>query len=203
MTTTATRSPAPPRAPGTRRRSRPLLIGAFCVVLGAVVGWLVLTRVAGGVPVVATVRAVPFGTTIAAADLREVTLPAGSTLRAVGWDQRQTVIGLLTTTDLVADQLLSPEAVGVARGPRAGTAVLGMPVGPGRLPAAGLTARDEVLVLRPDAPDVPVRATVLGVGDPDAAGRRTVDLLVPESAIGAVAAAASDERTLLVLVAGR
>jgi hypothetical protein len=36
---------------------------------------------------------VPFGATITAEDLREVTIPAGSTLRTVGWADRQILIG--------------------------------------------------------------------------------------------------------------
>ncbi len=45
-----------------------------------------------------------------------------------------------------------------------------------------------------------LRATVLAIGDPDAAGRRTVDLIVPDTAVDEVAAAAANDNTLLVLV---
>lgn len=195
-------APAPAQ-PTRRRTSRVFLVGALLALVGGVLGWLAYTGAARGEPVAALARAVPFGTTITAQDLREVTIPAGSTLRAVGWADRQNVIGLVATTDLPADQLLSPDATAPARLPSTGDAIVGLPVGSGRLPAAGLAPRDRVAVLRPDSPGVPVRATVLGVGDPDASGRRTVDLLVPETAVEALAAAASDDRTLLVLVAGR
>lgn len=195
-------SPVLPQ-PNRRRTSRLLVIGTLLALLGGVLGWLAYAGASRGEPVTALARAVPFGATITAEDLREVTIPAGSTLRSVGWADRQNVIGLVARTDLPADQLLSPDVTSPARLPGTGDAIVGLPVGAGRLPAAGLAPRDQVVVLRPDAPGVPVRATVLGVGDPDPSGRRTVDLLVPESAIEALGTAASDDRTLLVLVAGR
>lgn len=204
---TSTLFAAPPDTPTPphprRRTSRRLLVGTLLALLGGVLGWLAYTAAARGEPVAALARAVPFGATITEQDLREVTIPAGSTLRTVGWADRQRVIGLVATTDLPADQLLSPDATGPTRLPGNGDAIVGLPVAGGRLPAAGLAPRDRVAVLRPDVPGIPVRATVLGVGSLDTSGRRTVDLLVPESAIAALGAAASDDRTLLVLVAGR
>lgn len=199
---TAEATPPQRRIPN-RRASHTLLLGALLSLVGAVLGWFAYTQAARGVEVVALARAVQFGATIATGDLREATLPTGSTLRTISWDDRQTVVGLVATTDLPADQLLSPDAVGQTHLPSAGEAVVGLPIIAGRLPASGLAPRDQVLVVRPATPEASVRATVLNVGSPDAAGHRTVDLLFPESAIDAVAAAAGDETTLLVLVAAR
>jgi SAF domain len=185
-----------------RRASRTLVVGVLLGVLGAAGAWYAYSQATAGRTVVAMARAVPFGTAVAADDLRSVDVPTASTLRTVPWEGRQNVIGRIAATDLFADQVLSPDAVGDGRLPHHGEAIIGMPVAAGHLPAGGLAARDVVLVLPLDDAGTQVRATVLDVGTADTAGHRTVDLVVPEVSIAALSRAAGNDKTILVLVSG-
>ena len=118
------------------------------------------------------------------------------------------MVGQVATTDLAPDALVAPDAVGAARLPARGEAIVGLPIGAGRLPVSGLLPRDVVEIVQPataqtgptaQTGSTGLRATVLAIGDPDAAGRRTVDLIVPDTAVDDVAAAAGNDNTLLVL----
>ena len=156
--------------------------------------------------VVATARPIAYGATITEADLRPVEIPTGSTLRVTAWSDLGTIVGHVATTDLAPDALVAPDAVGAARLPARGEAIVGLPIAAGRLPVSGLLPRDVVEIVDPTATQTGLtgltglRATVLAIGDPDAAGRRTVDLIVPDTAVDEVAAAAGNDNTLLVLV---
>jgi SAF domain len=203
-----TRTMSPPATelgapqPSRRRGSRLMMLGVLLAVIGGGLGWFAYTQATAGITVVAVARRVPYGATVAEADLRAVTVPAASTLRTVAWADHGAVVGRIAATDLLPDTILSPDAVGTGRLPRPGEAIVGVAVGPGHLPASGLAVHDTVLVVRADATVGPLRASVLAVGDPDTSGRRTVDLVVPESAAEALARAGGDDRTALVLVAG-
>ena len=139
--------------------------------------------------------------------MQPVEIPAGSTLRVTAWSDLQAVVGQVATTDLPPGALVPPDAVGAARRPARGEAIVGLPIGAGRLPVSGLLPRDVVEIVQPataqtvQTGSTGLRATVLAIGDPDAAGRRTVDLIVPDTAVDDVAAAAGNDNTLLVLVA--
>ncbi|WP_219414188.1 SAF domain-containing protein [Pseudonocardia nigra] len=172
-------------------------------VAGALLGWFVYQQANDRYPVIALARAVPFGQPIELADLREASLPRGTDLSTMPWAEVDRVIGRLAATDLYAGQPLPPDAVRHAPIPEAGQAVIGIPVAPGQLPATPLEPHDEVLVIRSDDASSTVRATVLRVGDSDTSGRRTIDLLVQEGLVTSLAHAATDDRTLLVLVARR
>ena len=199
-TTTVERQSTPAVRTLTRHRSRMTMVGVLLAVVGGLAAWFAYTQATRGEEVVATARHIAYGATITEDALRPVEIPAGSTLRTTRWAERSAVVGRIAATDLAPDTLLPPDAAVAARLPGRGEAIVGLPVGPGRLPVSGLTPRDVVEVVVPTAPDTGVHATVLAVGDPDAAGRRTVDLIVPVTAIDVVAAAAGNDNTLLVLV---
>lgn len=195
---------APVSAPVRRRRSsRLLLVGVVLAVLGAL-GGVVLYQVSGQrEPVVVMATTVPFGQVVERADVREVPLAAEAGLVTVPWGDVDSVIGRVAATDLLAGQAITPESVVVAGPPAIGDAVVGVSLGPGRLPVTPLSVRDQVLVVAVGDPRVPTRATVLRVGEPDAAGKRTVDVLVDESAAVELARVSADDRAVLVHVAGR
>ena len=196
-------------APGFfgRRRSRMTMFGVLLAIVGGLVAWFAYAQATQGVEVVATARHIAYGARITEADVRPVEIPAGSTLRVTAWSDLQTVVGQVATSDLPPGALVPPDAVGAARLPARGEAIVGLPIGAGRLPVSGLLPRDVVQIVQPataqtvQAGSTGLRATVLAIGDPDAAGRRTVDLIVPDTAVDEVAAAAGSENTLLVLVA--
>ena len=183
-----------------RRRPRTTMVGVLLAVVGGLAAWFAYTQATQGEEVVATARHVAFGATIAEDDLRAVEIPTGSTLRTTPWAERGTLVGRVAATDLAPDSLLPPNATEAARLPGRGEAIVGLPVGSGRLPVSGLLPRDVVEIVLPTAAGRGVRATVLAVGDADASGRRTVDLIVPVTAVDDVAAAAGNDNTLLVLV---
>jgi hypothetical protein len=196
--------PAVLAAPRLRRRpSRLLLVGVLLGALGMLAGWVAYQQATDRTPVVAVAREVAFGQEITAADVRQVSIPGGTELRTIPWDDVDSVVGRRAATDLYPGQTVPPDAVRGGAIPAVGDAVIGMPVGPGQLPATPLTVRDEVLVIRADDAAAAVRATVLQVGAADSSGRRTVDLLVPEGQVAGLAQAATDDRALLVLVARR
>jgi hypothetical protein len=189
--------------PSRRRSSRLLVVAVLLGVTGMLLGWFVYQQATDRTPVVAVARPVSFGQEITAADVREALLPSGTDVSTIAWADLDAVVGRLAATDLFAGQVLPREAVRSELIPGRGEAVVGMPVGPGQLPATPLRPRDEVLVIRSDDAASTVRATVLQVGSPDSSGRRTIDVLVQEGQVPSLARAATDDQTLLVLVARR
>ena len=204
--TTTDRSPVSPVRTLARHRSRMTMVGVLMGIVGGLAVWFAYSQATQGQQVVATAHPIAYGATITEADLRPVEIPTGSTLRVTAWSDLAAIVGHVATTDLAADALVAPEAVGAARLPARGTAIVGFPVAAGRLPVSGLLPRDVVEIVNPTATQTGLngrsglRATVVAVGDPDAAGRRTVDLVVPDTAVEEVAAAVSNDTTLLVLV---
>ena len=179
------------------------MVGVLLAIVGGLVAWFAYSQATQGRQVVATARPIAYGATITEEDLRSVEIPTGSTLRVTAWSDLGAIVGHVATTDLAPDALVAPDAVGAARLPGRGEAIVGFPVAAGRLPVSGLLPRDVVKIVDPAATRnglAGLRATVLSVGDPDAAGRRTVDLVVPDTAVEEVAAAAGNDNTLLVLV---
>lgn len=208
MTTTTPRQAAakPPAVSARIRRRRPsrlLLIGVVLAVVGALAGVMIYRQADNRVAVVAVAKAIPFGQTINRDDVHEVLLPVDTGLATVPWSEVTSVVGRIAATDLLAGQAITPDAVTSARPPNAGNAVVGIAVGPGRVPVTPLLPRDEVLVVGIADTGAPLRGTVLRAGEPDSAGRRTVDLLVAESSAAELARASASEHAAIVLVSRR
>ena len=192
------------QVPRRRRRSRLVLVGVLLAILGAVGGVLTVGQVSRRVAVVAVARPVAFGQTVSALDLRSVLLPLDTELATVAWDRSGGLVGQVAATDLLPGQILTPDAVTTARPPAPGSAVVGVALEPGRLPATPLLARDRVLVVDAGATAGAGTDAVVLRADPGGAGAATVvDLLVADVDAPAVARLAAAGRVVVVLVSGR
>lgn len=192
--------------PGRSRRrgpSRRLLIGIVLAVVGALAVVVVYRQADNRVAVVAVARPVPFGQTVTRADLREAQLPVDSGLATVPWSAVDSVVGRTALTDLLVGQSVTPDGVGTTPQPEAGYAVVGIAVGPGRAPVRPFEVRDEVMIVGVADSAAPKRGTVVRVGPADPAGKRTVDLLVPEAVAADLARSSAGEHAALVLVSRR
>jgi hypothetical protein len=201
---------APPRRNGApvkpvirrRRSSRLVLVAVVLAILGGLAGVLAYREATGRVSVVAVARPVAFGQVIELADLRELQLPADTGLATLPWDQVDVIAGRRAATDLPVDTVVPPQAVTDQRPPQRGEAVVGLSLPPGRAPMTSLEVRDQVQVITPAVP-APIRATVLQAGVVDDAGRMAFDLLVADGSAADLAKAATNDQTVLVLVADR
>ncbi|MFC4945826.1 SAF domain-containing protein [Pseudonocardia sp. GCM10023141] len=185
------------------RRPRLLLFGLVLAVLGALAGVLIVRQTNSREEIIMVTREVPFGQVIAREDLTTASLPQGTGLATIAFADVDTVIGRSAATDLLVGQPLSPAAVAAAAPPSAGFAVVGIAVANGRAPVTPLNPRDQVLVVGTGEGAAPIAATVLRAGDPDAAGKRVVDLLVAEGVAVDLVRAAADDHAALVLTARR
>ena len=130
-----------------RRSSRLVLVGVVLGVVGALAGLLTYREAGRRIEVIAIARTVPFGQALVVEDLRAATLPTDSGLAAMPWTAVDGVVGRTAGTDLLPGQILTAAAVVNAAPPAAGEALIGVAVKPGQLPGAGLSPRDEVLVV--------------------------------------------------------
>ena len=213
--------PAPPgilpagRLPAVRRRRRPavVVLAVLLVGLGALVNAAALGQ-RGRVGVLAVARPVSVGQQITDADLRVVQLSPDAGLSPVPADQQASVVGRYAAVGLQPGTLLTATAVIDHRAPAAGQALLAVAAKSGLVPARGLTAGDQVLLV-PVAGDQagsqtpgsaapsPVQAVVADVGQPDPNAMWTVDVAVEAAdAPGLADAAAAGRLAILLLPAG-
>lgn len=182
-----------------RRSSRLLLLAVILAVLGALAGAYAYTAATGRVGVVTLGRALPVGATVALTDLREVRLPGDTGLSTIAWEEVGTVIGRVTTTELSAGQIVTPDSVTAVQVPASGEAVVGISVEDGRAPVSEMSPGDQVLVItgagRPSR-----RASVVSAGPPDVSGRRGIDVLIRQADAEELALAAIEDRVAIVLV---
>ena len=193
------------QVPRRRRRSRLVLVGVLLAILGAVGGVLTVGQVSRRVAVVAVARPVAFGQTVSALDLRSVLLPLDTELATVAWDRSGGLVGQVAATDLLPGQILTPDAVTTARPPAPGSAVVGVALEPGRLPATPLLARDRVLVVDAGATAGAGTDAVVLRADPGGAGaaRRWWTCWSPTSTPRRSRGWPRPGRVVVVLVSGR
>lgn len=155
-TTAATRSAAsrrrgvtpPPGQPlRTRPRRRGMVAGGVLLVLvcGVLAGVLYL-KAGGKVSVIVTARPVPAGQVIDRADLTTAQIAADS-IPAYAGAHMSEVVGKTTAVGVVTGEIVSPAMLTVGSGLPAGSAVVGVAVKPGQLPASGLNPGDVVMVV--------------------------------------------------------
>jgi len=186
---------------------------AALVLLGGVLLLYAVPVYAGRSPVLVVARDVKAGATLTAADLTTADVSVGEQLAVV--HPQDGVVGKTALADLPAGSLLSPRLVGEASAVTGGQVLVPVRAKLGQRPQQGLSFGAQVLAVPagedPSSPGgqalaalAPVRATVVSVGEPDAAtGDVVVDVRVPDKdAVGLARAAATGSVTLLVLPAG-
>ena len=139
--TTSSVGPRPTEVPGTGPRSGPgrrsvphLLLGVLLVcscTAGAVVWSL---NVGERRAALALARSVTVGQTLAAADLREVSVAVDGDVDAIPASEASSVVGRLVAADLPAGVLLSHRLLGAAPAPAVGRAVAAIALQPGQAP---------------------------------------------------------------------
>jgi hypothetical protein len=175
-------------APGRRRSSRHMLLGAVLVLAFSLIFYVTALRTDPRTAVLALARAVPAGHALTDADLMVARIVPDSALAIVPATQRVQVIGRTTTMPLAAYSLLSPQELGPGAWPPAGSSVIAVAVKAGRMPTGvNAGAQVTVLVLPPasstgNAPStatpLPTRATVVSLAGPDPTGASVVSLLL-------------------------
>lgn len=193
------------------KRSAPMaLVGAAAVVLGAILFLALYTSVDRRQSVLAMVRPVAAGEVITAADLREVRVSSSDGVATMAASQQANVVGKTAAVGLVPGALLAPAQLGTASTLAAGQAVVGVAIKPGQAPAS-LRAGSRVEVVdtvRANSGDQPrpvvlsTTAVVSSVGRSDTSPNATtvVSLTLPAGEAPAVAAAALDGRSSLVVL---
>lgn len=196
----------PPVAGGTgRRRVRvPLVLGGVLIVLiGAVAGARVASRVDDRVSVLAMARAVKAGQVIADADLVSAQVNVDAAVTTMPAADKAQVLGRTAAMPLAKGTLLGASQVGAPAWPAAGEALAAVAVKAGRAPA-GLSAGMRVTVFivasaqpgtagtQPDA-TVQADATVESVQQAtDSSGGLLVTVLTQTQAAQRIAAAPGD-----------
>ncbi|VVJ22720.1 Uncharacterised protein [Amycolatopsis camponoti] len=166
-----------PAAPTSGRgpRKKPHLVAGLLLVVfctGGTVWWTTSTQ--DRTPTLAVARPVTVGHVLTSADLRIVDVAAAPGLALVPAEDAATVLGRPMATALGPGALLTPDAVGAARLPAPGRAIVAVGVKPGQFPP-NLTAGDPISVIVTAAATQPTatvvapvvgatwRATVVGV----------------------------------------
>jgi hypothetical protein len=182
------------------------------VGLGALAAYS-YSRAGQKTPVVVVVKDVPAGHPIARDDLSTVNVAGGVT--AIGGSHLDSVVGKVATVELLPNTLLQRSMVTDASPLPASSAMVGVQLKPGQMPATGLSDGAHVQVLQlpnknptAPAPGTSQNATVLvddatvfaTAGDPSQTGGTLVTLVVPKAASGSIAAASSAGLVALVQV---
>jgi hypothetical protein len=125
---------APPPIPG-RRNPKWIALGVVALCLGALLSYVIYSRVADQTSVVAVVTTVHRGQTVTAADLTSVRLSGGVEVGVVPASQLHDLVGRRAVYDLVGGSLLPVGAVADVVVPRTGHAVVGVRLVSGRAPS--------------------------------------------------------------------
>lgn len=204
--------PSPGDAPTPVRRRRPVLVvAAVLLLLLAGLTFASALQRAGATTLVWSLGTdVARGEPVTAAQLQAVEVPADATATLLRTDavSVEGLAGQVWAADLVAGQLLSAALLVDTLDVPIGSALVGVALERGSLPANGVAAGDRVLVIdtrsEVDAGGrlLVDRATVEAVAAPvdDFDSAVVVTLLVPEELAPLVAAAAADVAVALVVV---
>jgi Flp pilus assembly protein CpaB len=194
----------------TRARRPGLIAAAVLLIVGfALTGGLLVSNAAGKTEVLVAAGPVPAGHVVTAGDLRAVSVAGG--VRAIPAADLSTVVGRTAAVALVGGQLLNRDMLTEAAVPGAGQAMVGLALGPGRLPADGLAPGDRVQAIAVpnaaaagaslDAPRVLAIGEVFAVrADAASGGDTLITLLVPTDAAGRLAAHGASDQVSLIKV---
>lgn len=126
-------TPPPPRIPG-RRNPKWIALGVVALCLGALLSYAVYARVATETSVVTMTHTVFRGEVIGENDLGRVVIQGDSFPQAIPAADLPTLIGKRAAFDLPEGSVVPAGSVTDADLPRAGQAVVGLQLAPGRAP---------------------------------------------------------------------
>lgn len=170
--------PAPPRIPG-RRNPKWIALGVLALCLGALLSYVVYSRVAAETPVVIMAHTLYRGETVEASDLAVTRLSGETVAKSVPASQLRTLVGRTAVFDLPEGTILTPGTIAEVAIPAEGHAVVGIKLATGRAPAALLTPGSRIrLVALPGASAADSEAT-------DNLGGKTYQATVIDQAPGA------------------
>jgi hypothetical protein len=170
--------PAPPRIPG-RRNPKWIALGVLALCLGALLSYVVYSRVAAEKPVVIMAHTLYRGETVEASDLAVTRLSGETVAKSVPASQLRTLVGQTAVFDLPEGTIITPGVIAEVAMPAEGHAVVGIKLATGRAPAALLTPGSRVrLVALPAAAAADSEAT-------DNLGGKTYQATVIDQAPGA------------------
>jgi hypothetical protein len=202
-----TRQPPPAR----RRRMLVVIICIVAVLAAGGGGYLSGRLTAPGPPaltrILVTDAALPQGARLSAADLITITVRRGISTPpgSLGPAAEPSLLGLATTTALPSETVLTRSLLAPAASvPLAASALVGLALKPGQLPAGGLAEGEQVLiVLVPSSSNAPasplVTSTVWDVQGSAAAGMVTATVIVPASIATRLAGYATRGEVALVV----
>jgi len=208
------RAVAPGQLRGLPRRRRPGMIALAGVLIGAgiLASAALYERADHQVPVLLVTAPVPAGTVITSADVGTTTVASGPGVQVIPARQLSQVVGLVAATSLRPGTLLAPSELTSKLSPAPGQELVPVAVKPSVLPASGLAAGDQVLVVATPAAagssgagaapalNHPVAAVVQAVNAvTNQDGFDVVDLLVASGSGPAVAEQASTGQVALVV----
>ncbi len=133
---------ATPAAPAVRGRRNPkwMALGVVALCLGALLSYVIYSRVADETAVVVVVHTVHRGDTVKAVDLSTVNLTSAAGVEMVPGSQLRQLVGQKAVYDLVGGSLLPVGAVANVVEPQTGRAVVGIRLVSGRAPSGLLPA---------------------------------------------------------------
>jgi hypothetical protein len=158
--------PVAPRIPG-RRNPKWIALGLVALCLGALLSFVIYSRVVHQSAVIAVTHTVHRGSTVRASDLTTVTVGGQPGVRMVPASELQLLIGRQAVYDLVAGSILPVGAIADVAVPATGRTIVGIRLVAGRAPVGLLV------------PDAPVRLVAIppAGADPgftDASSGRTI-----------------------------
>jgi hypothetical protein len=126
-------TPAPPPLPG-RRNPKWIALGVVALCLGALLSYVIYSRVADEATVVAVTSTIHRGETVTAGDLTTVRFRPSAGVDVVPASQLEQLVGQKAVYDLVAGSLLPVGGIAEVVVPQTGRAVVGVRLVSGRAP---------------------------------------------------------------------
>jgi hypothetical protein len=203
--------PPPGQSLPTRVRRHGLIaVGVLLVAASALVAAMLYSNAGGKVTVIVTARPVAAGHVITRADLSTAQLSAHS-VPALAASHMDRIVGKIAAVGLVAGQVLNPDMITDQAPLPTDSAVVGIALKPGQLPADGLQAGDNVMVVilaPPSGTSTTVTAPTVLAGSAPVVGSAAlpatsgyvVSVAVPRSSAAQLASASSSGLVALVKV---
>lgn len=194
----------------TRRRAPVIAAGVVLIVVGTLASAVLLNSAGNSVTVFITGSEVLRGEPIDSSMLREMQIGADQSLDVFTIDDASRVVGRYASVDLPAGSLLTTANTAEEVGVPTDQSLVGVPLGPGQMPASRIVAGDHVRLVatqlldasgRPasDATTLPVDAIVAAVTADDTGTLTIIDVLVPTTAAASLASRAAAGALALVL----